>query len=59
MCHVGSQGMPLDFMVEGATKIVKLADQIDIACGEKRISCIDIGNINTIINNIYSIIYFY
>lgn len=45
MCHVGSQGMPLDFMVEGATKIVNLADQIDNACGEKRISCIDIGKL--------------
>jgi len=44
MCHVGSQGMSLEYMVEGASKIVKLADEIDIACGDRRISCIDIGN---------------
>lgn len=47
MCHVGSQGMSLDYMVEGASKIVMLADQIDVACGERRISCIDIGIITT------------
>ena len=44
MCHVGSQGMSLEYMVEGASKIVKLADEIDNACGDRRIACIDIGN---------------
>lgn len=43
MCHVGSQGMPLEFMVEGACKIVNLADSIDAAIGRNHISFIDIG----------------
>lgn len=48
MCHVGSQGMPLEAMVQGAACIITLANDIDRACreaGEKgpRITHIDIG----------------
>lgn len=43
MCHVGSQGMSIDSMVEGVSTIVDLADEIDTYCGGKRINIIDIG----------------
>jgi diaminopimelate decarboxylase len=48
MCHVGSQGMALEKMVDGAVAISALADEIDEACkvnGEanRRITLIDIG----------------
>jgi diaminopimelate decarboxylase len=43
MCHVGSQGMPLELMVEGAVRITEFADEIDRACGKRRIDVIDIG----------------
>jgi diaminopimelate decarboxylase len=53
MCHVGSQGMPLESMVQGAATILNLANEIDARCrhlrregGEKgagRITHVDIG----------------
>lgn len=43
MCHVGSQGMSIDAMVDGVCAIVDLADAIDADCGEARIQTIDIG----------------
>jgi len=42
-CHVGSQGMPLGLLVEGARITTQLAEDIDAACGCKRIVDIDIG----------------
>ena len=42
MCHVGSQGMSIDAMVDGVSAIVELADAIDVYCGP-RIHTIDIG----------------
>ena len=48
MCHVGSQGMPIESMVEGVQCILTLADTIDTRCqtaGERqnRITHADIG----------------
>jgi len=47
MCHVGSQGMPVESMVQGALHIMQLADEIDVrseAFGvSKRITHVDIG----------------
>lgn len=49
MCHVGSQGMPVLSMVQGAQKILELADEIDARCAatggkfSKRITHVDIG----------------
>eukprot|EP01038_Epipyxis_sp_PR26KG_P008732 gene8732-11798_t len=43
MCHVGSQGMSLSTMTEGAKRILLLADEIDSICDMNRITHIDIG----------------
>lgn len=43
MCHVGSQGIPMGIMVEGAKRIVDFADEVDAACGSHRITSVDIG----------------
>jgi diaminopimelate decarboxylase len=43
MCHVGSQGMSLSSMVEGAKRVIELAAEIDLVCGCQRICFIDIG----------------
>lgn len=43
MCHVGSQGVPMSAMVEGAAKLLALADEVEALCGADRISTIDIG----------------
>ena len=47
MCHVGSQGMPIETMVQGAECIFTLADEIDARCAgaysNHRITHIDIG----------------
>jgi diaminopimelate decarboxylase len=48
MCHVGSQGMTLQTMAEGASSIIALADDIDAACARRpdglgRITHVDIG----------------
>ncbi|MGA2842577.1 MAG: diaminopimelate decarboxylase [Steroidobacteraceae bacterium] len=41
--HVGSQGCPLDLTVQGVRAVVDLANAIDAACGQRRISTLDIG----------------
>ena len=43
MCHVGSQGMPLEQLADGAMRISNFCDDIDAYCGEKKITSIDIG----------------
>jgi diaminopimelate decarboxylase len=43
MSHVGSQGMALEKLVDGANCIFKLANEIDAVCGHDRITMIDIG----------------
>lgn len=43
MCHVGSQGMPIELMVDGVNCILNLADKIDLACGYNRVTNLDIG----------------
>lgn len=48
MCHVGSQGMPIELMSEGATRIAQLAYKIETACvsnldTEPRVVFLDIG----------------
>jgi len=44
MCHVGSQGMSLEAMAEGARRVLWLADLVDHRCGpEKRIRTVDLG----------------
>jgi diaminopimelate decarboxylase len=41
--HVGSIGCPLSLMAQGVREAVKLAGEIDAACGGKRIEIINIG----------------
>jgi len=43
MCHVGSQGMPIDLLALGAKSIFLLANEVDSACGAARINMIDMG----------------
>ena len=43
MCHVGSQGMPIDLLASGADTVFKLANDIDNAVGCNRIKIVDIG----------------
>lgn len=43
MCHVGSQGMPLDLMVQGVHRIATLANMIDEVYGGNRIEWLDFG----------------
>ena len=47
MCHVGSQGMAVELMVQGALHILQLADEIDSrladAHSDRRITYVDIG----------------
>jgi diaminopimelate decarboxylase len=41
--HVGSQGIPLEMMVEGIREVTLLADEINERIGARRIGTIDIG----------------
>jgi diaminopimelate decarboxylase len=41
--HVGSQGMPLDLMAEGARATYDLAEEINTALGRRQIDTIDLG----------------
>ena len=41
--HVGSQGMPVDALVSGATALVSIAERIEDALGAGRLSTLDIG----------------
>jgi hypothetical protein len=47
MCHVGSQGMPVQLMANGVLVLCSLADEVDQLCldseGKKRIKLLDIG----------------
>merc|ERR1712146_476433 len=43
MCHVGSQGMPIELLAAGADSVFKLANDIDDVCGNNRIKIVDIG----------------
>lgn len=47
MCHVGSQGMAVELMVQGAQHILQLADEIDVRLAaskmDRRITYVDIG----------------
>jgi diaminopimelate decarboxylase len=42
-CHVGSQGMPLEQMLAGIKTAYELAEEINEAAGEMRITTLDIG----------------
>ncbi|WP_165985801.1 diaminopimelate decarboxylase [Streptomyces sp. YIM 98790] len=42
-CHVGSQGMPTEVMAAGARALLELADEINEAAGEQRVTTLDIG----------------
>ncbi|SFC98290.1 diaminopimelate decarboxylase [Streptomyces aidingensis] len=42
-CHVGSQGMPTEVMAAGARALLELADEINEAAGERRVTTLDIG----------------
>jgi diaminopimelate decarboxylase len=41
--HVGSQGMPLELMAEGARVTYELAEEIDAAVGRRQIGTLDLG----------------
>jgi diaminopimelate decarboxylase len=41
--HVGSQGMPLELMAEGARATYDLAEEINTAAGRRQIDTIDLG----------------
>jgi diaminopimelate decarboxylase len=43
MCHVGSQGMAVEKLVDGAKVVYDLANLVDDACKEDRIKMLDIG----------------
>jgi diaminopimelate decarboxylase len=43
MCHVGSQGISLEQMVQAVDILCNFANEIDSSCGTKRIEMIDIG----------------
>ncbi|NJQ02743.1 diaminopimelate decarboxylase [Streptomyces zingiberis] len=41
--HTGSQGIPLDLMVRGVRELYELAEEINAAAGERRITSLDLG----------------
>ncbi|WP_205547795.1 diaminopimelate decarboxylase [Leucobacter sp. wl10] len=41
--HIGSQGFPIELVVEGLNAVIDLAEEIDERAGERRVVSIDIG----------------
>ena len=41
--HIGSQGCPLELMIQGIAKVVALAEEINGAVGSQQVTTIDIG----------------
>ncbi|KAI8473435.1 MAG: Orn/DAP/Arg decarboxylase 2 [Monoraphidium minutum] len=41
--HVGSQGLPTSLIVEGAARVWGLLEEVDAACGGRRVRMLDIG----------------